>query len=400
MNIYEKLKHCSRAETQEKNIKVGLKLHDAAIGSIYFATVPKTLASVESNQGSKSALRDSVILKTIDLQTQNIYAVVNGSRKILRGQAASDVLFMHQDLEECKVWIQMWKGLDTVKNASICKIAWILDDHKTGTKKVRCNEYLNEAMVGLIIAKHLSKVPHYVITKDCFINDATGYIVQEHGGQNLLKELSNLSLPEFKSVVAQSLVALAYAQETIFLKHHDLHLENVFLGRLKDLKNADGLYLKSNDTWSYTFKASSELSELKVFINHCGLLARLADYGLGSATDIDTGMRYERVDYALLDSTEAEWGSWSSQLEGQWTYDAVVFLSKFFIDDEMTSCPPENLAWAQQIYKDLKAKWPIIECSTIGRPLRGREGSAKIRELFTLPSMAEFLVPVKALSIF
>jgi hypothetical protein len=39
----------------------------------------------------------------------------------------------------------------------------------------------------------------------------------------------------------------------------------------------------------------------------------------------------------------------------------------------------------------MKQKWPIIECSTIGRPLRGHEGSERIAELFGLPCMQEFI---------
>lgn len=398
----------------QSSVTLGSKLFESALGSIYFAKL----------LNSKSFVKEqSVILKTLDLKVQNTWAVTLFNKKTtLRNFSSSKVLFMHQDKNEAKEWLETWChkfGLGR-ESALLCKIAWICEDSNRdgATKIMRLNEYLNEAMVGLILSKYL-KVPHFVKTHDAWISNATGFILQDYGGENMLKKMIDLDIKDFQSIVVQVLVTLAVAQNALHFKHHDLHLENVFINRLKEddqiVLNGQNVKLNSSEVWSYTLtkglqscesctgedKSScgsddtSEASKTIIYIEHRGLLARIADFGLSSITDPETCTRYERVDYGLLDSTEAEWGQWSGTLEDQKMYDAVVFLSKFFGHEESNSCSSENIEWARILFRELKTKWPEIECSNIGRPLRFQEGRASVSEIFTLPCLQNFLIKPK-----
>jgi serine/threonine protein kinase len=198
--------------------------------------------------------------------------------------------------------------------------------------------------------------------------------------------MPQFTLEQFQSIVIQALCAIAYGQNKIALKHHDMHLENVFIKNLSEHDTiAQDCFSEDSGFFTYT------LDKTSVRVKHCGLVAKLADFGLSSATDIETSERYERADYKLLDAAEAEWGQWSPDLEGQHSYDAVVFLSRFFMEEEKSITSKENIAWAKGLYFAMQEKWPIIECTNIGRPLRGHEGSARIEEMFSLPYLKDFL---------
>ena len=385
--LLKKLETSSREGKPFFGVKVGSKLFESALGSIYFS---KLLHNKNYDE------EKSVILKTLNLSEQNIWAITLENKKTtLRNFPAKKVLFMHQEKDEAKDWLNTWcRKIKGRESALLCKIAWIQEDcaRDGATKVMRLNEYLNEAFVGLVLSRHL-KVPHFVCTHDAWISNATGFILQDYGGENLLKKMIDFNEKDFKSIIVQVLITLAIAQDTLHLKHHDLHLENVFVNRLKDTDVVGDSEVKLNSAqfWAYDIQCRGE--QKTIFIEHQGIIARIADFGLSSITDPDTNTRFERVDYELLDSTEAEWGQWSGTLENQKMYDAVVFLSKFFGDPEQSLCSTKNVQWARSIFLEMKAKWPEIECSNIGRPLRFKEGRERIVEIFTLPVFEEFLVP-------
>lgn len=385
------LEKASRQGDSMYGIKIGGKLHETSHGSIFFAE--RQLPGSPLGQDLKKPEKESCIIKTIDLENQNIWAItINNSRTTVRGLDSKHVIYMHQDREDAEDWKNTW--CSTRIGSRLVKIAWLtqtLDvSQDMATKKIRLNEYLLEAMVGLIVTRDL-KVPNFIKTYDAWITNATGLILQEHGGTNLLKSMAQFNLEEFQSIVIQVLAAMAYAQNKIALKHHDLHLENVFINHIKEADYASWS-LKPNDSFSENsgyFLYALESTHVKV--KHCGLLAKIADFGLSAVTDTKSAERYERVDCSLLDSSEAEWGSWNPSLEGQYMYDAVVFLSRFFMEEEKSITSPENIKWAKGLYAAMQQKWPIIECTNIGRPLRGREGPAKIEEIFSLDYLKNFV---------
>ena len=370
-NIIKILQKASRSGQPQSDIKVGGRLHDSALGAIFY---------VKEKEGQSKK-----ILKTINLKNQNMWCVtIKNKRTTIRGLDDSKVLFVSESKREAKEWLETWCNLPGREDALLAKIAWL--ETKSGGRviKRRVNEYLNEGLIGLILARDL-KLPHIVKTRDMWIDDAEGLILQDYGGLSMQKNMVNLTLPEFKSIVIQVLVTMAVAQQQMQFKHHDVHLENVFLCDVKHEKFR-GQALGDFKTWQYDLKSLSGL--FSVSIDHNGQLAKLGDFGLSSVTDMKSGIRYERVDYPNLDSADMEWGEWSSRDRG--LYDAVVFLSKFFMCEEMELCPDENLKWAQSLYKAMKEKWPEVECSNIGRPFRGHEGQAQIVDFLQQPIFAEF----------
>jgi hypothetical protein len=346
------------------------RLHDAALGAIYYAKTKK------GRKAPEAAKDESLIAKTIDLKEQNIYAVVlDSKRTILRDHDKAKVLCTHANKDEAYEWLDTWCDWPERSEAQVSKIAWLREtiDRDGATTLLHLNEYLNESMVGQVLTKFYEKHDsgqtasrHFVKTYGSWIDESTGFILQQYGGTSLHKNMTNLTFDQFKSIIVQVLVALAEGQELLHLKHHDVHLDNVFISYVAE------------ETYEYNISGQS----FKV-PNH-GILARIGDFGLASITDPESKTRFERVDMDMLDGGEVDWGRWSGTLEGQKSYDAVTFLSKFYMKEESSLCPDEHTEWARGLYKIIKDAYPIIECSSQGRPFRGKEGSASILELLGL----------------
>jgi hypothetical protein len=284
---------------------------------------------------------------------------------------------MSNSKSECKEWLCTFAS--DRNDAQVAKIAYLNRDSSFDGSRASflCNEYLNEAFVGLVLSRNV-KIPHFIKTYDAWIRDAKGYILQEYGGKTVSSSMPDLSFDQFKSIILQTLVAMSIAQDTLHFKHHDLHLENVFV---KELDSADTLLTKK----SWTYNLNGKL----IKIEHHNVLAKIGDYGLSCITDPMSKTRIERVDYPLLDAGDAEWGQWSSRLDNQKSYDAVVLLSKFFLE-EKSLATARQAAWAQGAYNAIREKWPGVECSLIGRPVRGCEGQASIAEIIALPYFSEY----------
>lgn len=361
----------SRNSRPQRAIVVGGDLHESALGSIHFATY-KTPGAEDG----------PIIIKTLDLNEQNIFcATLNNKRQTLRGLSDTHVVFMSHSKSEVREWTSIYRA-----EALISKVAYMKGPEKDGIQIMRCNEFLTEALVGLIVTNSIGhKVPHIVQTKDLWISDATGYILQEYAGRSMFKNMADLSFDEFKSIIVQCLVTLSICQKEVSLKHHDLHLDNVFIKTLK-AKDPDGAKLLASDTWLY------KLSDgLTISIMHHGLLAKIGDFGLASATDPVSKIRIQRADMDLLDAGEAEWGQWTPDLEDHTAYDALVLLSKFFLEEERSMCSSRQSAWARGAYDAIRAVRPSIECSLIGRPLRHKDGgSLSIEDILALDYFKEF----------
>jgi hypothetical protein len=369
--------HVSSRLTEKKHFKKGGKLHSSAIGSIYYAVNTPT----------------PCIIKTLDLGDQNIYCVSTSNQTTLRGTDSKHVLMIHNSKREARQWKDTWCNPDHWPHRSECsisKIVWLQESiHRDGALKLlRLNEYLCEAYVGILLAKQL-KVPHiaksleaYVDFDDSHDSRPCGHILQDYAGISLFKNMADLNLAQFKSIVMQILVTLALSQK-YFFKHHDVHLENIFYNK-GTTETWNQKLLTSSKTWTYKLD-----NGLSICIEHQDILAKLGDFGLASITDLQSKTRIERVDYSILNGGEEEWGEWSGKLEGQKSYDIAVFLSKFFLDEEIAICPSENIKWAQSLYVAIQSLTKM-ECSMIGRPFRGREGNFDIQDLFKLSVFAEF----------
>lgn len=417
MPILDRLRAASRAGQPKDSVHVGGRLTDSAIGAIYIA---KSYAKSSPNGGQNGGVSGPTmrILKSIDLNEQNVYAVVQGHKTTVRGLPEEKALYLSNSYSDAKLWRSTWctaegpQGDDeaAAERTAVAKVCWTEGplDRDLAKRVLRCNEYLTEAMVGLIVSEHVP-VPHFIKTHDAWISSdteqgPTGFILQDYGGSPLLKACVDLSLAEFQSVILQTLIALAVAQQCVALKHHDMHLDNVFVYRIKSPVEGSSADAGSDsavdssigrptgppgDYWAYTLKTSA--GPKTFYVRNKGLLAKIGDWGLASATEPTSATRVERVDYPLLDATETEWGQWCGALSGQESYDAVTLLSKMFLEDEVSMMSPAQVEWARKAYKAIVAVQPKIACSTIGRPFRGREGTLSASDILALPFFAEAL---------
>jgi hypothetical protein len=327
------------------------------------------------------------VLKTIDLHEQNFYACTSGlskKNKTLRGTHMRHIKYMSQSSRECQQWKHAYKQDDY----SVAKVCYLTDDisRDGATSRILGNEYMNEALIGTLVT-HVP-CPHFVRTVDAYIDDGVGHLLMDYAGHSLTRVLMDLSFDQFKSVVLQVLLAIAIGQDTIFLKHHDVHLDNIFVSTLRD-HTYKGKNLKDHAVWKYS------LSGKTFYVRHAGLLARLGDFGLASATEPAGKTRFERVDYRELDTGDVEWGAWNGTLQA--SYDMATFLSKFFLEDELSYCPKEFARYAQDLFCILKnlnreSSGLDIVCSLIGRPLRDCEGQVKPLEFLSHPIFTEFTV--------
>jgi hypothetical protein len=389
MQVIDRLRAASRSGQPVHSVHVGGRLTDSAIGAIY---VCKMYSKTRESPGEPVM----GILKSMDLNEQNVYSVANSKKTTLRGLPANSSLYLSNSSSDAKLWHRTWctdKPETTIAN--VCWLEAPLEKPRDlATRVLQCNEYLTEAMVGLIVSQHVP-VPHFIKTYDAWIgapddSGPTGFLLQEYGGTPLLKACVDLSLAEFQSVILQTLVALAVGQETVALKHHDMHLDNVFVFRNK--RSADDgteANVMPGDYWAYTLQTSD--GPTTFYVKHGGLLAKIGDWGLASATDPVSKARVERVDYPLLDATEVEWGQWSGALEGQESYDAVTLLSKMFLEDEVSMMSKPQVQWARDAYRAITAAQPQIACSNIGRPFRGREGRMTVADILRLPFFSDLL---------
>jgi len=170
--------------------------------------------------------------------------------------------------------------------------------------------FLTEAAVGHLITVHVvPHVPSFCALVDAWASRRHGNLVMPYCGMQLSDALPRLSLAQVQSAVLQVLAGLAWAQQSIAFKHHDLHCGNVFV----------------------SFRAVAQrlaLPDGRAVELPCGSVrAVIADYGVSAATDPASGVRYARADYNTLCVRGAGWGSWNATLFENEGYDAAVLLA-------------------------------------------------------------------------
>jgi hypothetical protein len=326
------------------------------------------------------------VLKTLKLDEQNVYAVTKDlsiRKRTLRGTHNQHIVFI-ADKSECKEWCQCYRVSDLVIK-KVCYITGELDRDRAKTVLLG-NEYINEAAIGMV-AKFIP-LPHFVHTHDAYIKHGMGNILMDYAGQPMMRMMTEFSLDQFKSATMQTLLALHFAQEYVQMKHHDLHLDNVFIGMVHEQQHK-GTKLSSAPAWKYT------VADQDYFVPHMNLLVKLGDYGLASANI--GSLRFERVDYPMLDSCSMYWGAWNGKLDGNRSYDIVTYLTKFFLLDEASRLSEECLHWVYSLWDALhelhnNERMPIIG-SINGRPLRGHEGNVSPKEFLQHRVFDEFRVP-------
>lgn len=359
-----------RLETLAKKWTLMGHIAESAVGDIRLIRAKKSTDS--KNFLNVAGL--TMVQKTIDLHDQSIWALVkNLSHKVktLRGQTHEDLLFMDGSRKQVVEWHSLF-GSPWQSHSNIAKIAWtkkVLSEERDGARSILlCNEFLNEACVGQILTRHLAdKVPHVIRQHDAFIDEGTGHLILDQAGHSLQRACVDMTLPDVQSIVLQMLVTLSLGAQFTKLKHHDMHLDNIFVNKASDQDVWNGKPMTDFKFWSQDIQ-NSDGSTVKVFIPNRGYLARIGDYGLSSATDPDTKIRSERVDYPELNAGEIEWGPWHGQYENCETYDIITLFSKFFLDEELKQVPHPVAAWFQKIQNQFAFETGA-RASSIGRPL-------------------------------
>ena len=209
-----------------------------------------------------------------------------------------------------------------------------------------------EASIGKILSEHCNPLmPHFCALRDAWTTARLGHLIMDDAGIPLSQVVHALSFQTLQSIVLQVLGALHVGQELVHFKHHDLHLNNVFL-----LKKAG--------------PRSLNLLGLEMDLPPSVYYATIADFGLSAATDPLTKTRVARVDYALL-ADGPGWGKWTHTLCGYEGYDTTYFLH--CLADEFVGEPNSpTKQWTQSLMREIRRLDPSLRISRDrGRPAGG-----------------------------
>ena len=215
----------------------------------------------------------------------------------------------------------------------------IEDIHGTidGTR-VASTEFVHEALLSIGLSKALLdglKTPHVTRSIAAYLNqrEDLGCLVMERIYCTMYEALRDrggvkLEPRAVAGMYLQVIHALAIAQMECNLKHHDLHDKNVFIKKLVPGTMWTGVDLSAAKYFKYT--AGPHV----FYLENCGYLPQLADFGLSSGT-VD-GVAVERVDLGLMggggDSDDeddpGDWGEWTPDITNRRGYDLQVLFSE------------------------------------------------------------------------
>lgn len=335
MTVFEKINHAVRRNVVGQ-VKLLQKIGKGANASVY--------------KGFLKHRRVIKIVKRINLFDSSVYA------KILWKQAG---------------WIKPLKGIKCVPSKYITKIEGqkrklISDKYSCITNILGCTtltnkhdaqillegtEFVTEVGVGYCLNMHVNKYlpsPVFCQYVTAWCSKKYGNIAMENAGTSLLDGMEQLDLDDLKSIVYQVLIALSWAQKIVHFKHHDLHTGNIFF----KFERVEKEWKTPNN---YVIKLPSTIVK-----------ACIADFGMSSATDPDTKIRYGRIDFDLMSSSGKGWGEFNSDLVENEGYDSVVMFSHLKEDSEYES----HYKWLKECLKQIKKMTSSLKISSIGRPLQ------------------------------
>ena len=209
-----------------------------------------SLTKDKSSRVTKDGKDGLFVRKSMGLEQQNHWALVKSveaKMKTLRGTDGSLIVFSDASKRQVRQWASIY-GFPYKGKAQVSKIAYVFRklarERDGATRLALCNEFLNEAAVGQIISRHIaSKVPHFVKQHAAYIHEGQGNLILDYAGQPFERACIDMNVFEARSIVLQTLVALHIGLKTCHLKHHDMHLENIFVQRLKEDSEFEGTRL-------------------------------------------------------------------------------------------------------------------------------------------------------------
>lgn len=239
--------------------------------------------------------------------------------------------------------------LDCIQSMDYCgdqsttpELLWVQDG-----ERYLCNEYYSECLVNHL----LGQLGHPNLLT------ATTSWIDEHRYGNLLLPTSEstlgnllpiLSASQLLSITLQVFCTLSHLEEYEF-KHHDLHEDNVFI----DLNTHPDFPFEGE---TVTYRVGNE----HITFPHCGLWARIGDFGYASMKDPESGKRITRVDVDDMKETIEEIGLWSNKYSAG--YDMETYLSFVRSDEIRPEC--------KEIMDSLVQEFGGLQVCACNRPIR------------------------------
>lgn len=202
-----------------------------------------------------------------------------------------------------------------------------------GGIRVAATEFVHEALLSIGLSKALldgQKTPHVTRSIAAYLNKTTdrGCLVMERIHCTMYEALRDrcgvkLEPRAVAGMYLQIIHALAVAQIECNLKHHDLHDKNVFIKKLVPGTMWKGVDLSGVKYFKYG------VGPHVFYVENCGYLPHLADFGLSSGT-VD-GAALERVDLGLMgggSDDDSDWGEWTPDITNRRGYDLQVLFSE------------------------------------------------------------------------
>jgi hypothetical protein len=191
------------------------------------------------------------------------------------------------------------------------------------------NEFVSESLCHILLTDLVAKklTPHLVMAFRALRHDKDGYLIQERISATIVEELEEnpkLTCRDMASLYLQVFVTLHVLQHACGFKHHDLHLDNVFLKRIDDSMKWKGESLKNATHFSY------ELGDAVLTVPNCGYIVKIGDFGFSSLNVF--GRRIQRM--SMHTPKSAKWGDWDADLAGKRGYDGQVVMGDMPFEED------------------------------------------------------------------
>lgn len=184
------------------------------------------------------------------------------------------------------------------------------------------SEFVSESLCHLLLTDLVASgiTPHVVMAFRALNHKRDGYLIQERISSNIdeaLEENPKLTCRDICAMYLQVFVTLHTLQQACGFKHHDLHLNNVFLKRIDGSMTWNGVKLKDATHFSY------KLGDRVLTIPNCGYIVKIGDFGMSSLNIY--GRRIQRLSLDCYKSSPS-WGEFSADLDGGCGYDGQVLM--------------------------------------------------------------------------
>lgn len=186
------------------------------------------------------------------------------------------------------------------------------------------SEFVNESLCHLLLTDLVEKgvTPNLIMAFRAFTCGGKGYLLQERITTSLnevLDENPGMTCKDLAGFYLQVFATLHVLQNTCGFKHHDLHLNNVFVKRIDDTMTWKGVKMSEATHFTYDLGGGVVLT----FPNN-GYIVKIGDFGY-SSLDVH-GRRLQRLDLSTFFKATSD-GDWSPELTSRRGYDGQVCLS-------------------------------------------------------------------------